>query len=75
MQTNVRSLAAMKNYLGRRIPNLQTTMKPINDLLCTDTRLEWGRRQIEALDKIKAKLVSAKSLDTLIQNVKPPLIV
>ena len=60
--TNVRSLVGMINYLERYIPNLQTTMKPINDLLREDTKFEWGHRQIKALDKVKAELVSAKSL-------------
>jgi hypothetical protein len=59
---NIRSLVGMINYLGRYVPNLQTIMKPINDLLREDMQFEWGQRQIEALEEIKAKLVSAPAL-------------
>ena len=59
---NIRSLVGMINYLGRYIPDLQTIMKPINDLLREDMQFEWGHRQIEALDKVKAELTSATAL-------------
>ncbi len=59
---NLRSLVGMINYLGRYVPNLQTIMQPINDLLRDDVQFEWGERQIKALDTIKAKLIEAPSL-------------
>ena len=59
---NLRSVVGMINYLGRYVPDLQTIMKPINDLLRQDVRFEWGQKQEDALNTVKTKLINAPSL-------------
>lgn len=39
--TDLRRLLGMINYLGRYIPNLSSTIKPLNDLLGKDVQWAW----------------------------------
>ena len=49
----VRTLVGMINYLGRFVPSLSSTMKPILDLLKEDTAWNWDQPQQHALDSVK----------------------
>ena len=59
---NLRSVVGMVNYLGRFVPNLQSIMKPINDLLKSDVEFVWGSSQSEAFNKVKTLLTKAPVL-------------
>ena len=49
----VRTLVGMINYLGRFVPSLPSTMKPILDFLKEDTAWNWDQPQQHALDSVK----------------------
>ena len=52
--TNVnelRRVIGMINYLGRFLPDLSTTMKPISDLLKSDVAWLWGPSQQKAFQR------------------------
>ena len=54
--TNVAELKAylgLLNYYGRFLPNLSTTLQPLNDLLCKNRKWEWSPACQEAFRKSK----------------------
>lgn len=58
----LRRFLGMINYLGRYVPHLSTTLKPLNDLLKNETEWSWGHQQREAFQKVKEMLSSAPTL-------------
>ena len=56
--SEVRHIMGMINYLGRFLPNLAETARPINDLLKKETIWTWGPPQ-EAAFKILKDLVAS----------------
>lgn len=60
--TELRSLMGMLNYFSKFVDKLAMTMKPISDLLKSDTVFQWDSPQQEALEAVKAKLSEAPVL-------------
>ena len=58
----LQQIRGMINYIGMFIPNLATTMKPINDLLKKDVQWLWGPVQVKAFAEVKQALVNAMTL-------------
>ena len=58
----LQQIRGMINYIGIFIPNLATTMKPINDLLKKDVQWLWGPVQVKAFAEVKQALVNAMTL-------------
>ena len=56
--TTIRSVIGMINFLGRYVPNLQTIMKPMNDLLREDTQFKWGHTQEKSSTQVKDILMT-----------------
>ena len=74
--TNVnelRRVIGMINYLGRFLPDLSTTMKPISDLLKSDVAWLWGPSQQKALNEIKGMLTKSPVLT--FYDIKKPIVV
>ncbi|KAL8584671.1 hypothetical protein ACOMHN_002400 [Nucella lapillus] len=49
----LRRFMGMVNYLGRYLPDLSTTLKPISELLEKDREWIWGPAQSNAADKVR----------------------
>ena len=49
-------------YLGVFILNLAAWMKPMNDLLKTNAKLQWGPEQDKSYAEIKQAIVEAPTL-------------
>lgn len=63
--TNVaelRRFLGMVNQLGKYVPNLAETTKPLRDLLSTSNAWIWDQAQQNAFDKIKDQITSAPVL-------------
>jgi hypothetical protein len=60
--SELRRWLGMVNYLGRFLPNLSETVKPLNDLLCKDSTWTWGPQQEMAMEKVKDLLSEAPTL-------------
>ena len=60
--TELRRVLGMINYLGRYLPNLSTVMKPMTDLLKSDTSWLWGIDQQQAFDKVKIMITTTPVL-------------
>ena len=54
--TELRRILGMINFLGRYIPNLSTTLRPMTELLESDKTWSWGESQSVAFTKIKERL-------------------
>ena len=62
--TNVpelRRLIRIINYLGRFIPNLASVMRPMSELLKSDTAWTWGLAQQTVFTKVK-EMISSNTL-------------
>ena len=55
-------LLGLVNFLGRYVPDLSSTLKPVTQLLVKDTAWSWEAPQRKALDKVKTVLTSAPVL-------------
>ena len=60
--TELRRCLGMINYLGRFIPALADTLKPMSELLREDAQWAWGQPQQVAFDKVKEKMCNAATL-------------
>lgn len=60
--TELRRYLGMVNFLGKFIPHLSTTLKPINKLLEKETTWTWDKEQQTAFNKVKACLTTAPTL-------------
>lgn len=60
--SELRQRIGMINYLGKFLPDLSTTIHPINSLLKSDTMWTWGEAQENAFNKVKGMLISAPVL-------------
>ena len=58
----LRSLLGTINYLGKFVPQIQSRLKPLNDLLKKDVTWLWTHDQQRALDDVKQMLTSAPVL-------------
>jgi len=58
----LKSVLGMINYLGQFVPNLQSVLKPINDLLKSDVEFIWGDAQETAFQRVKQLLSEAPAL-------------
>ncbi len=58
----LRRFLGMVNYLGRFLPKLSTVLKPLNNLLKTDSVWSWGPQKDEAFRNVKAMVTSAPAL-------------
>ena len=56
------SLLGTINYLGKFVPQIQSKLKPLNDLLKRDVAWIWTHNQQRALDDVKQMLTSAPVL-------------
>lgn len=52
----------MVQYLGRYLPSLSAAIKPLNDLLKSDTAWSWDTPQAEAFSKVKQLVCTAPTL-------------
>ena len=60
--TQLRSFLGLLNYHGRFIPNLSTTLYPLNQLLCKDQPWNWKQDCQQAFQVAKAFLTSSQIL-------------
>ena len=60
--SELKSVNALFNYVSKFVPHLESIMKPMTDLLKSDTAWVWGPPQEEALAKAKDLLCSASAL-------------
>jgi len=63
--TNVQELQRVRgmiNYLGAFILNLAARMKPMNDLLKSDAKWQWGPEQDKSYAEIKQAIIEAPTL-------------
>ena len=58
----LRRIIGMVNYLGKFVPDLATTMKPMTDLLRDDTVFQWSPTQDKAFAEIKTRITSTPVL-------------
>ena len=58
----LRRCLGMINYLGRFLPDLQTTIRPLNALLAKDVSWTWSHEQRDAFKKVKEMLITAPTL-------------
>ena len=74
--TNVpelRRLIGMINYLGRFIPNLASDMRPMSELLKSDTTWTWGPPQQTAFTKVK-EMISSNTVLAFYDPKKPTVV-
>ena len=60
--TELRRILGMINFLGRYIPNLSTTLRPMTELLESDKTWSWEESQSAAFTKIKESLSNLPAL-------------
>ena len=60
--SELRTIMGMLNYHPKLIHNLENTIKPMSNLLKSDTAWFWGTPQVQAFQEAKQKLASAPSL-------------
>ena len=53
----LRRYLGVVNYLGKYLPHLSTILRPLNELLSTDTAWMWGPPQRTAFNKVKELLI------------------
>nr|XP_039254335.1 uncharacterized protein K02A2.6-like [Styela clava] len=58
----LRSYLGMPNYYGKFIKNLSTVAAPLYELLRSNVRWHWNKRQVEAFKKTKSLLCNAPCL-------------
>uniref|UniRef100_A0A8C6L0J9 Gypsy retrotransposon integrase-like protein 1 n=1 Tax=Nothobranchius furzeri TaxID=105023 RepID=A0A8C6L0J9_NOTFU len=58
----LRRFLGMVHYLGRFLPNLSDVIKPLNDLLRSETVWTWDTAQDNAFNKVKQLISTAASL-------------
>nr|XP_039263303.1 uncharacterized protein K02A2.6-like [Styela clava] len=58
----LRSYLGMLNYYGKFIKNLSTVAAPLYELLRSNVRWHWNKRQVEAFKKTKSLLCNAPCL-------------
>ena len=61
-EQELRSLLGTINYLGKFVPQIQSKLKPLNDLLKKDVTWLWSHVQQNALDEVKQMLTGAPVL-------------
>lgn len=61
-QTELRRCLGMFNYLGRFVPHLSQTLRPLNDLLSNDAQWNWDSAQDIAFNEVKQLITSAPIL-------------
>ena len=61
-EQELRSLLGTINYLGKFVPQIQSKLKPLNDLLKKDVAWLWSHVQQNALDEVKQMLTGAPVL-------------
>ena len=74
--TNVpelRRMIGMINYLGRFIPNLASVMRPMSELLKSDTTWAWGPPQQTAFTKVK-EMISSNTVLAFYDPKKPTVV-
>ena len=59
---DLRRYLGMVNYLGRYLPNLSSTLSPLNSLLAKDVTWTWGPEQSKSFNDVKKLLTSAPTL-------------
>ena len=60
--TELRRILGMISFLGRYIPNLSTTLRPMTELLESDKTWSWGESQSAAFTQIKESLSNFPTL-------------
>ena len=60
--TELKRILGMVNFLGRFIPNLSSTLRPMTELLQKDKEWTWGEPQRAALHTVRIALSSAPTL-------------
>ena len=60
--TELRAFLGLVNYYGKFVSNLATLLRPLNDLLKSDTKWVWSQECAQAFTETKEKLVSAPVL-------------
>ncbi|KAL8590395.1 hypothetical protein ACOMHN_011609 [Nucella lapillus] len=60
--TELRRIMGMLNFLGRYIPHMSTTLRPVTELLEKDKEWVWGQPQADALAQIKESLCTIPTL-------------
>lgn len=64
-----KNVSELKSYLGmiyyyqKFLPNPSSVLAPLHDLLRKETRLRWGKEQMQAFQKSKDVLKSSRLLD------------
>jgi len=58
----LRSFLGLLNYYGKFIPNLATTLHPLNTLLQKDRKWNWSKECMDAFHLVKKHLTSVKLL-------------
>ena len=60
--TELKRVLGMINFLGRYVKNLATVLKPMNDLLKSDSLWQWGPSQDKAFNEVKVLITEAPVL-------------
>ena len=60
--SDLRTIMGMLNYHAKFVHNLATMMKPMSDLLKSDTEWYWGKAQEKAFSEAKTALTEVPSL-------------
>ena len=60
--TELRRILGMINFLGKHVPHLSTTLRPMTELLEKDRAWLWGDQQTSAFKKVKELLTNAPTL-------------
>lgn len=70
--TELRTFLGLINFYQKFLPNLASTLRPLNDLLKKDTKFVWSKQCQQTFDKLKQEIVSARTL--MPYNPELPLI-
>ena len=60
--SELRTVLGMFNYLGKFLPNLSTILKPVTNLLKSDTAWQWEVDQKNSFEKAKQLICQATAL-------------
>lgn len=60
--TSVRSLLGLVNFYNKFVPNMQTLLNPIHELLRNGVKFEWSVKCQKAFEKVKAILANGPML-------------
>ena len=60
--SELKSFLGLLNYYSHFLPNISTTLQPLNELLCKGTKWMWTTKCDKAFDQSKEALVKCQAL-------------